>query len=98
MRGFCNGFARRCAQVVALGLFLGTGGVAAAEEEAGPNRGRVSVSIGSDRCVTSSVIPIVKCRGPCRFESASNTDRAIAGVNSFDARPYRPPLTRTSAR
>ncbi len=44
-------------------------------------------------CITSSVIPTEKCRRGDSLVSSSRTPAAMAGVNSFDDRPYRPPIT-----
>mmetsp|Transcript_96340 Transcript_96340/g.311065 ORF Transcript_96340/g.311065 Transcript_96340/m.311065 type:complete len:207 (-) Transcript_96340:1145-1765(-) len=46
--------------------------------------------IGNDVKVTSSSIPTVK-RSFCNPIAFSKTDTAIAGVYSFEPRPYRPP-------
>ncbi len=44
------------------------------------------------------MIPTVKCgRGSTR-ESSSNTALTIAGVNSLEPRPYRPPITTGASR
>ena len=53
-----------------------------------------SGSYGRLVCVTSSLIPIVKWFLGFSFFNSSNTPLHIAGVNSFDDRPYRPPTTR----
>ena len=42
---------------------------------------------------TSSLIPIVKRRLGCSRANSSNTPATIPGVNSFEDRPYRPPIT-----
>jgi hypothetical protein len=44
--------------------------------------------------VTSSTIPTVKWFLGSATSSSANTAAAIAGVNSFDESPYRPPITR----
>jgi hypothetical protein len=43
--------------------------------------------------VTSSTMPTVKCRFGCGLANSAKTAAAWAGVNSFDDRPYRPPIT-----
>ena len=45
-------------------------------------------------CETSSTIPTVKWFFGEAFFISSKTPLTIAGVNSFDERPYRPPVTR----
>ena len=46
------------------------------------------------RCVTSSAIPTVKWGRGSSTASSSRAARAMAGVNSLDESPYRPPITR----
>ena len=43
--------------------------------------------------MTSSLIPTVKWFFGDFFASSSNTPCTMAGVNSFEASPYRPPIT-----
>ena len=50
-------------------------------------------SRSSDRPVTSSRMPTVNCGRGVSACSSSRAALAIAGVNSFDDRPYRPPIT-----
>jgi hypothetical protein len=52
-----------------------------------------SRSQSSDRPVTSSTMPTVKWRRGRALDSSSYTPTTIAGVNSFEERPYRPPVT-----
>ena len=51
----------------------------------------------SDVCVTSSTMPTVKWLRGFSLESSSKTPAIMAGVNSFDDRPYRPPTIRGRA-
>ena len=44
--------------------------------------------------VTSSSIPMVKCARGRAFAISSKIPFTIAGVNSLDPRPYRPPMMR----
>ena len=50
-------------------------------------------STSSDRPVTSSRMPTVNVGRGVGVASSSSTALAIAGVNSLDDRPYRPPMT-----
>ena len=46
-----------------------------------------SASYGSDRCVTSSMMPMVKWFFGAGLASSSKTAFTMVGVNSFDDRP-----------
>ena len=54
-------------------------------------------SYGRLRPDTSSMMPTVNRRRGRSRASSANTPAIIAGVTSFDDRPYRPPVTRGSS-